>query len=406
MKILHINTFNHQGGAETIAYALFKSSNENTLLVRKKSTDEEGIIEFKEDGQDRFFNLLSKLKWRFRPDFTFKKVFFMDEEFNHTWQKLKKLPEYLEADIIHLHNIHGGYFDLSALQEIAAEKKMVWTLHDMWCMTGGEAYTFEDEHYKKGIGKTPYFHVPPLNSPLIDRRQHFLELKKQIYAKIAPSITFVPVSNWLNKCLHDAYVWNRQLHSEVIYNGVDRHIFYKNKRNDCGAVPKILLFNNNNVFKGENIFQEVLENIQHPFELHVVGKSLTVHNSNLTTAHHRAPIRDRAELAALYNSVDLLLFPSGADNFPLVPLEAMACGVCVLASDVGGIPEMIRHQETGFLFKEKTELIALLNHILVNPTLISGIGKEGNKAVMARFTLENMVAQYEDLYKKITGNKG
>lgn len=195
---------------------------------------------------------------------------------------------------------------------------------------------------------------------------------------------------------------NNRLHSEVIYNGVDKHIFYKNRKNTTGTIPKILLFNNNNIFKGENIFQEVLERTEHPFELYIVGKPLAVNNNKLTQVHHLAPIRDRAELAALYNTVDILLFPSRADNFPLVPLEAMACGVCVLASDVGGIPEMIKHQETGFLFKEKAELIVLLNKILTDPSLISGIGDEGNKAVMETFTLENMVRQYQDLYRRLT----
>jgi hypothetical protein len=76
MNILHINTSNQQGGAETIAYTLFKSSKENSLLVHQNSGQEEGIIEFEKDKLDAFFNILTKLKWRFRPDFTFKKVFF------------------------------------------------------------------------------------------------------------------------------------------------------------------------------------------------------------------------------------------------------------------------------------------------------------------------------------------
>lgn len=401
MNILHINTFNYQSGAETVAYALFKSSNENTLLVKNKSTDESGVIEFEEDIRDKFFNLLTKLKWRFRSDFTFKKVFFIEEEFNHTWKKLKNLPQYTEADIVHLHNIHGGYFDLSSLQEIAKEKKIVWTLHDMWCMTGGEAYTFDNDNYKLGIGKTPYINVPPLNNPLIDRRQHFLDLKKNIYTEIASEITFVPVSNWLNKCLQESFVWNKHQYSLVIHNGIDTSIFYKNRKYMKNKLPKILIFNNNNVFKGENIFQQVLEQIERSFELYVVGKPVSVNNKNLITMHHLKPIRERKELAALYNTVDILLFPSKADNFPLVPLEAMACGVCVLASNIGGIPEMIKHQQTGFLFIEKEELIKMLNSLLNKQDIIASIGNEANKSVMQNFTLDEMVKQYISLYKSI-----
>lgn len=404
MKILHINTFNQQGGAETIAYSLFKSNRNNTLLVGKKSKNEPNIIEFKKDFQDKFFTFLTKLKWRFRADDSFKKILFIEEEFNHTYRKLKNLIEYQEADIIHLHNIHGGYFDLSALENIAQEKKIVWTLHDMWCMTGGEAHIFENGNYKKGIGKTPYLQVPPLKNPLIDRRQHFLELKKQIYSKIAPSITFVPVSNWLDKCLHESFVWDKSIPSEVIHNGIDNRIFYKNSVKNQDLIPKILLFNSNNIFKGENIFQEVLEKIEHPFELYVVGNPIAISNKKLTQLHHFEPISDRIKLATLYNSIDVLLFPSKADNFPLVPIEAMACGVCVLASDVGGIPEIIKHQQTGFLFKNKSELTILLNNILNNPNLISTIGEAGSKFVSSNLSLENMVCKYQNLYNKILGH--
>ena len=322
MKILHINTANKHGGAETIAYTLFKSSKENSLLVHQNSGQEEGIIEFEKDKLDAFFNILTKLKWRFRPDFTFKKVFFLDDDFNHTFRKLKKLKIYKEADIVHLHNIHGGYFDLTALVEIAKEKKIVWTLHDMWCMTGGEAYTFENENYKIGIGKTPYLHVPPLNNPIIDRRQYYIELKKVIYSSISENLIFVPVSNWLNNCLKSSYIWSNNLKSIVIHNGIDNSTFLS-YRNSSITVPKILIFNNNNIFKGENIFCDVLEKIVYPFELIVVGRAIEISNINLSKTTHIKPIKCRTELAKLYNNSTILLFPSKADNLPLVPMRCL-----------------------------------------------------------------------------------
>ena len=397
MKILHINTANKHGGAETIAYTLFKSSKENSLLVHQNSGQEEGIIEFEKDKLDAFFNILTKLKWRFRPDFTFKKVFFLDDDFNHTFRKLKKLKIYKEADIVHLHNIHGGYFDLTALVEIAKEKKIVWTLHDMWCMTGGEAYTFENENYKIGIGKTPYLHVPPLNNPIIDRRQHYIELKKAIYSSISENLIFVPVSNWLNNCLKSSYIWSNNLKSIVIHNGIDNSTFLS-YRNSSITVPKILIFNNNNIFKGENIFCDVLEKIVHPFELIVVGRAIEISNINLSKTTHIKPIKCRTELAKLYNNSTILLFPSKADNLPLVPMEAMACGVCVFASAVGGIPEIIEHSKTGLLFNTPIELINQLNYYLLHPEEINIISKNAAELIIEKFSQEKMVFEYQKLY--------
>ena len=397
MKILHINTANKHGGAETIAYTLFKSSKENSLLVHQNSGQEEGIIEFEKDKLDAFFNILTKLKWRFRPDFTFKKVFFLDDDFNHTFRKLKKLKIYKEADIVHLHNIHGGYFDLTALVEIAKEKKIVWTLHDMWCMTGGEAYTFENENYKIGIGKTPYLHVPPLNNPIIDRRQYYIELKKVIYSSISENLIFVPVSNWLNNCLKSSYIWSNNLKSIVIHNGIDNSTFLS-YRNSSITVPKILIFNNNNIFKGENIFCDVLEKIVHPFELIVVGRAIEISNINLSKTTHIKPIKCRTELAKLYNNSTILLFPSKADNLPLVPMEAMACGVCVFASAVGGIPEIIEHSKTGLLFNTPIELINQLNYYLLHPEEINIISKNAAELIIEKFSQEKMVFEYQKLY--------
>jgi glycosyltransferase involved in cell wall biosynthesis len=397
MKILHINTANKQGGAESVAHALFVSNKDNKLLVKTITDGETGVEIFNKSFLDIFFDFLSKLKWRYKPDYSFKTVFFLEDTLNCTYKKIKKLKVYQEADIIHLHNIHGGYFDLTALIEIAKEKKIVWTLHDMWCMTGGEAYTFENENYKIGIGKTPYIHVPPLNNPLIDRRQYYIELKKVIYSSISENLIFVPVSNWLNNCLKSSYIWSNNLKSIVIHNGIDNSTFLS-YRNSSITVPKILIFNNNNIFKGENIFCDVLEKIVHPFELIVVGRAIEISNINLSKTTHIKPIKCRTELAKLYNNSTILLFPSKADNLPLVPMEAMACGVCVFASAVGGIPEIIEHSKTGLLFNTPIELINQLNYYLLHPEEINIISKNAAELIIEKFSQEKMVFEYQKLY--------
>ena len=330
MKILHINTFNQTGGAETIAYSLLKSNGENRMLVKESFQSDVQIQTLSKNLIDSFFLFLNKIIWKLGIKKVFKKAFFIEEEFNCTYQKLKKTTAYQQADIIHLHNIHGGYFDLNALIQIAKEKKIVWTLHDMWPITGGEAHVFENENYKKGIGATPYKHIPPISSPLIDRRQHFLELKKKIYYSIHKNLCFVPVSNWLENCLLSSYVYDKKIKEKMIYNGYDDSVFYTIERNKNELV-KILIFSAQNPFKGESIFEEVLSKITVPFELIVVGKNIFIDGVKTTTLPY---ISDRKKLADLFRSIDVLIFPSNAESFGLVPLEAMACGVCVFASAV------------------------------------------------------------------------
>ena len=102
-----------------------------------------------------------------------------------------------------------------------------------------------------------------------------------------------------------------------------------------------------------------MEKITHPFELIVVGRALEISNINLSKTTHIKPIKCRTELAKLYNNSTILLFPSKADNLPLVPMEAMACGVCVFASAVGGIPEIVKNNDTGFLFEDAKLYLSL-----------------------------------------------
>jgi glycosyltransferase involved in cell wall biosynthesis len=60
-------------------------------------------------------------------------------------------------------------------------------------------------------------------------------------------------------------------------------------------------------------------------------------------------LEDDGLLRLAYNAANLFVSPTLADNLPLVLLESLACGTPVVSFDVGGVPEMVRHMETGFL---------------------------------------------------------
>lgn len=404
MKILHINIFLHAGGAEQITYSLFKSNPENSIAISEQVVNDNNVIFLSRGFNASFFSFLTKIKWRIKPDFTFKNIFFLNEKFNNTYQKLSRLEVYQNADIIHLHNIHGGYFDLDALLKIGKEKKVVWTLHDMWAMTGGEAYTFENENYKIGIGKTPYLNVPPLNNPIVDRRQYYIEKKKKIYDEIYKNITFITVSKWLENCFKSAYVYSNKLNIQTIYNGYDVDVFFPVERTETTNC-KILIFNSSSPFKGSSDFKQIIESIKIPFELFIVGGNISIENEHAISISVQPYISDRNQLAKLYNDVDVLVFPSKAEAFGLIPLEAMACGVCVFASNIDGIPEIIEHAKTGFLFNTISELSTQLNNTIQDKKLLREIGNNAAIAAKTKFSLRKMIDSYENLYKNIATHK-
>lgn len=399
MKILYVNTHVHAGGAELISYSLFIHHPTSYLAVKFNGEPIDRVISLKQGFLVKVFAFLNKLKWRFKAKYSIKKLLAIEDKYNHTFQNLKKLKEYKEADIIHLHNIHGDYFDLDAIEIIAKEKKIIWTLHDMWSMTGGEAYTFENENYKIGIGKTPYLNVPPLNGTLVDNRQKYLEQKKSIYKNSSENITFISVSKWLESCFRQSYVFNEKLKIKTIYNGFDDDVFYPKNRTDAQNC-RILIFNSKSPFKGSEIFKSVIESITTPFELYIIGDAINIQNEKMLNVTVQPYLTDRKLLAKLYNSVDVLIFPSKAEAFGLIPVEAMACGVCVFASNIGGIPEIIEDKKNGFLFNSTEELCNQLNQTISDKTVIKNIGKLAAEDVKRKFPIKRMLDEYEKLYQE------
>ena len=82
-------------------------------------------------------------------------------------------------------------------------------------------------------------------------------------------------------------------------------------------------------------------------------------------------------------------------------MEAMACGVCVFASNIGGIPEIVKNNDTGFLFEDAQELLPLLKMQLENIQHIRLIGKNASNYISKEFSLSRMMENYTMLYKLI-----
>ena len=110
-------------------------------------------------------------------------------------------------------------------------------------------------------------------------------------------------------------------------------------------------------------------------------------------------------VAPLLNAADLFLLPSSTESFGLVALEAMASGVPVIASDTGGIPEVVEHGITGFLApvgdvdRMASHAIALLR----DEDARCRMGQAARDRARAVFNYQTIVPQYEALYERLIG---
>lgn len=104
-------------------------------------------------------------------------------------------------------------------------------------------------------------------------------------------------------------------------------------------------------------------------------------------------------------SLDLLIFPSIMfDSFPNVLLEAGLAGIPVLASNVGGVSEIVRDRETGWLFDtaQIEDAGRLLADLISNPDQLRLTGQRANELIVSRFTMQAMISGYKRLYGELT----
>jgi glycosyltransferase involved in cell wall biosynthesis len=100
---------------------------------------------------------------------------------------------------------------------------------------------------------------------------------------------------------------------------------------------------------------------------------------------------------------DLLLLPSQSESFGLTALEAMACEVPVIATRVGGIPELVEDKGCGYLFDigDVDGMVSAAIRVLEDEIERQRLGKRGREIAVTRFTTEKIIPQYEEIYTRL-----
>ena len=121
----------------------------------------------------------------------------------------------------------------------------------------------------------------------------------------------------------------------------------------------------------------------------------------LGVAAHVELIGEAQDVVGLLSVSDLFVLPSLQESFGLSALEAMACGVPVVASNVGGLPEVVTDGVTGFLHPpdDVQGMAASAIAILSDPALHAKMASDGARLAHERFSADRIVPQYEALYE-------
>ena len=103
-------------------------------------------------------------------------------------------------------------------------------------------------------------------------------------------------------------------------------------------------------------------------------------------------------------AADLFVLPSRHEGLGVAILEAMAMGLPVVATAVGGIPEAVEHDRTGLLVppEDGSALAAAIDDLLGHRDRACELGARGRERVLERFTMERMAGEYQRFYEEIS----
>jgi glycosyltransferase involved in cell wall biosynthesis len=317
-----------------------------------------------------------------------------------------------EADVLQLGNLHGGYFSHTVLPRLSRQRPIVWRLDDMWAMTGHCAYDFGCGRWAGGCGSCPILSdYPALRH---DRTALLWRVKRRVYRR--SRLTLVTPSRWLaDLTRRSPLLQNHPV--QVIPYGLDTDVFrpmpQAAAREVLGLDPsrRVILFGAHFATerrKGGHVLLEALARLsaeaRASTELLVIGReSDRLRTALPLPARWLGSVTDDRLLAGIYAASDVFVLPTLADNLPLGVMEAMACGVPVVSSDVGGVRELVRHGETGWLTPagDGAALAAGLETVLRDSELRARMGAQARAIVEAEHTLARQARQYLELYRSL-----
>jgi len=277
---------------------------------------------------------------------------------------VSRIKEVRNADIIYLHWTQGGLFNIRNIEQLAKLKKpIIFFMHDMWAITGGCHYCFSCEKYKFSCGDCP---VLP-NHRKNDWSAKKFKRKSRLYSKY-DNLYFMTPSNWLYGCLKQSMLAKNKP-SFCIPNIVDTNIFKPLEKNIAKQILNIEVDNIviafgavsiKSPYKGWVYFKKVLEILKADSGIVKITVLIFGGDFNKQEADqipfnikYMGFLRDEYSTALVYNAADVFIAPSLADNLPTTVMQSLSCGTPVVGFDIGGIPDLIKHKENGYLSKYK-----------------------------------------------------
>ncbi|MEI6415373.1 MAG: glycosyltransferase [Pseudomonadota bacterium] len=436
IKILYVNQLAGRGGAAGICLALqqelLAEGHESAVLVGRQACELPGAKLIEHDRYrsvwGRFW--MAAARWliqynghvrgvqrvseRLLPRLASTRRFwswwagYEDFDFPGTRHLLVQSP--FMPDILHLHNLHGDYFDLRELPRLSRAVPTIITLHDAWLLAGHCAHSFDCERWKIGCGSCQRLDILPTLRR--DGTAYNWQRKQEIYHN--SRFLAVCPSHWLADKVRQSMLMAGVARLRVIPNGVDTSVFKPGDkvaaRGRLGWPQEafIVMFAANGVrqsiWKDYPTMREAIrltgDNTDNsPIRFFAIGDTAPAEQAG-TVKIEFLPYRN--SMTECYQAADVYLHAARADTFPSTIIESLACGTPVVATAVGGISEQIIEGETGYLVPagDAMALAKRLVRLVQSPNLVSTMGTAASRDAANRFSLRRMALNYMHLYQE------
>jgi glycosyltransferase involved in cell wall biosynthesis len=319
----------------------------------------------------------------------------------------------LRPDLIHLHNLHGGIgagWSPALLSVAAGVAPVVWTLHDMWPLTGRCTYSGGCIRFQTSCDAAcPTAHAypalpPHLVGPAFEARR--------IALAGAPRAVAVAPSQWMADQARSG-IWAGR---EVVHipNGIPLDIYTPHERSVArralglptdGLQVLVAMPHLADERKGAALLRTLgsaAVEMLPPFTLITMGAGSPPPLEKLNVRQF-GYVADEHRRALVYAAADLLLHLAPEDNLPNTVIEALACGTPCAALPVGGLSELVQPGVTGWLAAAatapalETALAAALNAIAAGQTLRATC----RSAAAMHYDLGLMTRRYRELYGRL-----
>lgn len=406
MKVLHINKSDAGGGAPIAAYrlheGLIKQGIDSKLLVGTAKTKSSRVTSIESE------TWLGKRLYRFTHQAGLNGLNFVSTF---------KIPEnsfYKDADILNFHILHTGYFNYLAIPKLTQQKPAIFTLHDMWSFTGHCVYSFDCDRWKIGCGKCPY----PDSYPEIVKDNTWIEWKLKDWVYKHSNLQIVTLSTWLTEQVKQSMLNRFPIHH--IPNGIDTDTYQPLDKKSCRAALGIPL--NKKVLmcgavslsdprKGGNLLISALQKLPANLRAEIVlllmgdGGEGIAEMAGIEVLQLGYISSDRLKAVA-YSAADVFVFSSRADNLPLVLQESMACGTPMVAFKIGGVPDLVRPDITGYLAdpEDPKDLCQGIMQLLEDTQLRESMKQQSRKIAIEEYSLKLQSQRYIQLYDQVLCN--